>query len=110
MGDVASIDKAAGFRVTGSDLNVYPPMSTQLEALGIELVQGYGAEQLDLDPDIVVVGNALSRGRPVIEALLARGIAYTSGPQWLAEHVLAGRHVMAVAGTHGKTTTTAMLC
>src|SRR6202161_43516 len=109
MGDVASIDKAAGFRVTGSDLNVYPPMSTQLEALGIELIQGYGAEQLDLRPDIVVVGNALSRGSPVVEAMLDRGMAYASGPQWLAEHVLRDKHVIAVAGTHGKTTTTAML-
>jgi UDP-N-acetylmuramate: L-alanyl-gamma-D-glutamyl-meso-diaminopimelate ligase len=109
MGGVAAIAKAAGFRVTGSDLNIYPPMSDQLAALGIELIQGYGAEQLDLDPDIVVVGNALSRGRPVIEALLDRGTAYTSGPQWLAEHVLKDRHVLAVAGTHGKTTTASML-
>jgi len=109
MGGVAAIAKAAGFRVTGSDLNVYPPMSTQLEALGIELIQGYGADQLDLRPDIVVVGNALSRGSPVVEALLDRGMAYTSGPQWLAEQVLRDKHVIAVAGTHGKTTTTAML-
>jgi UDP-N-acetylmuramate: L-alanyl-gamma-D-glutamyl-meso-diaminopimelate ligase len=109
MGGVAAIAKAAGCRVTGSDLNVYPPMSDQLAALGIELIQGYGAEQLDLDPDIVVVGNALSRGRPVIEAMLDRGMAYTSGPQWLAEHVLKDRHVLAVAGTHGKTTTASML-
>ena len=109
MGGVAAIAKAAGFRVTGSDLNVYPPMSTQLEALGIELYQGYGAEQLDLRPDIVVVGNALSRGSPVVEAMLDRGMAYSSGPQWLAEHVLRDKHVIAVAGTHGKTTTTAML-
>jgi UDP-N-acetylmuramate: L-alanyl-gamma-D-glutamyl-meso-diaminopimelate ligase len=110
MGGVAAIAKAAGFRVTGSDLNVYPPMSTQLEALGIEFVQGYGAEQLNLNPDIVVVGNALSRGSPVIEAMLDRGMAYTSGPLWLAEQVLHERHVIAVTGTHGKTTTTAMLC
>ncbi len=109
MGGVAAIAKAAGFRVSGADLNVYPPMSTQLEALGIEFVQGYGAEQLDLRPDIVVVGNALSRGSPVIEAMLNRGMAYTSGPQWLAEHVLRGKHVLAVAGTHGKTTTSSML-
>ncbi len=109
MGGVAAIAKAAGFRVTGSDLNVYPPMSTQLESLGIEFVQGYGAEQLDLNPDIVVVGNALSRGSPVIEAMLDRGLAYTSGPLWLAEEVLRSKHVIAVAGTHGKTTTTAML-
>jgi len=109
MGGVAAIAKAAGFRVTGSDLNVYPPMSTQLQELGIEFVQGYGAEQLDLKPDIVVVGNALSRGSPVVEAMLDRGMAYTSGPEWLAEHVLREKHVIAVAGTHGKTTTTAML-
>ncbi len=109
MGGVAAIAKAAGFRVTGSDQNVYPPMSTQLQALGIELVQGYGAEQLDLKPDVVVVGNSLSRGMPVIEAMLDRGMAYTSGPLWLAEEVLHARHVIAVTGTHGKTTTTAML-
>jgi UDP-N-acetylmuramate: L-alanyl-gamma-D-glutamyl-meso-diaminopimelate ligase len=109
MGGLAAIAKAAGFRVTGADLNVYPPMSTQLAALGIEFIQGYGPEQLDLRPDIVVVGNALSRGSPVIEAMLDRGMAYTSGPQWLAEHVLREKHVIAVAGTHGKTTTTAML-
>jgi UDP-N-acetylmuramate: L-alanyl-gamma-D-glutamyl-meso-diaminopimelate ligase len=109
MGGVAAIAKTAGFRVTGSDLNVYPPMSTQLQALGIEFVQGYGAEQLDLKPDVVVVGNALSRGMPVIEAMLDRGITYTSGPLWLAEEVLRSRHVIAVTGTHGKTTTTAML-
>jgi UDP-N-acetylmuramate: L-alanyl-gamma-D-glutamyl-meso-diaminopimelate ligase len=109
MGGVAAIAKAAGFRVTGSDLNVYPPMSTQLQALGIELIQGYGAEQLDLKPDMVVVGNALSRGSPVIEALLDRAMPYTSGPLWLAEQVLHQRHVIAVSGTHGKTTTTAML-
>jgi UDP-N-acetylmuramate: L-alanyl-gamma-D-glutamyl-meso-diaminopimelate ligase len=109
MGGVAAIAKSAGFRVTGSDLNVYPPMSTQLQALGIEFVQGYGAEQLDLNPDVVVVGNALSRGSPVIEAMLDRGMAYTSGPLWLAEQVLHSRHVIAVTGTHGKTTTTAML-
>jgi UDP-N-acetylmuramate: L-alanyl-gamma-D-glutamyl-meso-diaminopimelate ligase len=109
MGGVAAIAKTAGFRVTGADLNVYPPMSTQLEALGIEFIQGYGADQLDLQPDIVVVGNALSRGSPVVEAMLDRGMAYTSGPQWLAEQVLHDKHVLAVAGTHGKTTTTAML-
>ncbi|HEX3603096.1 MAG TPA: UDP-N-acetylmuramate:L-alanyl-gamma-D-glutamyl-meso-diaminopimelate ligase [Steroidobacteraceae bacterium] len=109
MGGVAAIAKAAGFRVTGSDLNVYPPMSTQLKALGIEFIQGYEPAQLDLKPDVVVVGNALSRGSPVIEAMLDRGMAYTSGPLWLAEQVLHSRHVIAVAGTHGKTTTTAML-
>src|ERR1700722_12042335 len=109
MGGIAAIAKAAGFRVTGADLNVYPPMSTQLEALGIDFIQGYGADQLDVQPDVVVVGNALSRGSPVVEAMLDRGMAYTSGPQWLAEHVLSEKHVIAVAGTHGKTTTTAML-
>ena len=109
MGGVAAIAKAAGYRVTGADLNVYPPMSTQLRELGIDFIQGYGAEQLDLRPDIVVVGNALSRGSPVIEAMLDRGMAYTSGPLWLAEQVLREKHVIAVAGTHGKTTTTAML-
>ena len=109
MGGVAAIAKAAGFRVTGSDLNVYPPMSTQLTAMGIEYVQGYGADQLDLKPDVVVVGNALSRGSPVVEAMLDRGMPYASGPAWLAEHVLLGRHVLAVAGTHGKTTTSSML-
>ena len=109
MGGIAAIAKAAGFEVTGSDLNVYPPMSTQLKSLGIDFVQGYGAEQLDLKPDIVVVGNALSRGAPVVEAMLDRGIPYTSGPLWLAEQVLHERHVIAVTGTHGKTTTTSML-
>jgi UDP-N-acetylmuramate: L-alanyl-gamma-D-glutamyl-meso-diaminopimelate ligase len=109
MGGIAAIAKAAGFRVTGSDLNVYPPMSTQLEALGIEFVQGYGAQQLQLNPDMIVVGNALSRGTAVIEAMLDRGMAYTSGPLWLAEQVLRERHVIAVTGTHGKTTTTSML-
>src|SRR5579859_6559228 len=109
MGGVAAIAKAAGFRVTGSDLNVYPPMSTQLTALGIDYVQGYGADQLDLNPDMVVVGNALSRGSPVVEAMLDRGMPYISGPAWLADHVLRSQHVLAVAGTHGKTTTSSML-
>jgi UDP-N-acetylmuramate: L-alanyl-gamma-D-glutamyl-meso-diaminopimelate ligase len=109
MGGIAALAKASGFRVTGSDRNVYPPMSTQLQALGIEIVQGYDAAQLDARPDVVVVGNALSRGVPVVEALLDRGIPYVSGPEWLAEHVLAHQHVLAVAGTHGKTTTTSML-
>jgi UDP-N-acetylmuramate: L-alanyl-gamma-D-glutamyl-meso-diaminopimelate ligase len=109
MGGVAALAKAAGYRVTGSDLNVYPPMSTQLNELGIDYVQGYGAGQLDLRPDMVVVGNALSRGSPVVEAMLDRGMPYTSGPLWLAEHVLQDRHVLAVAGTHGKTTTSSML-
>ncbi|HUX74535.1 MAG TPA: UDP-N-acetylmuramate:L-alanyl-gamma-D-glutamyl-meso-diaminopimelate ligase [Steroidobacteraceae bacterium] len=109
MGGIAAIAKSAGFRVTGSDINLYPPMSTQLQALGIDVIQGYEAEQLDLAPDVVVVGNALSRGAPVIEVMLDRGMPYRSGPEWLAERVLAGRHVLAVAGTHGKTTTCSML-
>jgi UDP-N-acetylmuramate: L-alanyl-gamma-D-glutamyl-meso-diaminopimelate ligase len=109
MGGIAAIAREAGHRVTGSDQNVYPPMSTQLAALGIEIVQGYGAGQLDPAPDVVVVGNALSRGKPVIEALLEEGIPYASGPEWLARTVLRDRWVLAVAGTHGKTTTTSIL-
>ncbi|MEP7312768.1 MAG: UDP-N-acetylmuramate:L-alanyl-gamma-D-glutamyl-meso-diaminopimelate ligase [Pseudomonadota bacterium] len=109
MGGIAAIARAAGHRVTGSDRNVYPPMSTQLQALGIEITEGYEAAQLDPAPDIVVVGNTMSRGRPVIEALLDRNIPYASGPEWLARTVLADRWVLAVAGTHGKTTTTSML-
>ena len=109
MGGIAAIAQAAGHRVTGSDRGIYPPMSEQLAALGIGLVQGYDAAQLDPRPDIVVVGNALSRGVPVVEAMLDLGLPYVSGPQWLAENVLHGRHVLAVAGTHGKTTTTSML-
>jgi len=109
MGGVAALARAAGHRVTGSDANVYPPMSTQLERLGIELIEGYGAAALEPAPDCVVVGNALSRGNPAVESMLDRGLPYASGPEWLARHVLAGRHVMAVAGTHGKTTTASML-
>jgi len=109
MGGIAQIARAAGHRVTGCDANVYPPMSTQLEAAGIELVEGYGAEQIALDADLWVIGNAISRGNPLLEAILDRGLAYASGPQWLAEHVLQGKWVLAVAGTHGKTTTSAML-
>jgi UDP-N-acetylmuramate: L-alanyl-gamma-D-glutamyl-meso-diaminopimelate ligase len=109
MGGIAAIARAAGHRVTGSDLNVYPPMSTQLAALGIEVVQGYGPEQLDPAPDVVVVGNVMGRGKPVIEALLERGIPFASGPEWLSRAVLHDRWVLAVAGTHGKTTTTSML-
>jgi UDP-N-acetylmuramate: L-alanyl-gamma-D-glutamyl-meso-diaminopimelate ligase len=108
MGGIAAIAKEAGHSVSGADQNVYPPMSTQLTSLGIELVQGYEAE-VDAAVDSVVVGNALSRGKPVIEALLDSGRPYTSGPQWLAEHVLQDRWVLAVSGTHGKTTTTSML-
>ena len=109
MGGIAAIAKSAGHRVTGSDRNVYPPMSTQLAALGIEVVEGFEPAQLDPAPDIVVVGNVMTRGMPVIEALLDQGIAYASGPEWLAREVLAGRWVLAVAGTHGKTTTTSLL-
>jgi UDP-N-acetylmuramate: L-alanyl-gamma-D-glutamyl-meso-diaminopimelate ligase len=109
MAGIAAIAKAAGHRVTGSDRNVYPPMSTQLEALGIGIVQGYEAAQLDPRPDVVVVGNVMSRGVPVVEALLDSGIPYQSGPEWLARTVLADRWVLAVAGTHGKTTTSCML-
>jgi len=109
MGGIAALARAAGHRVTGSDRNVYPPMSTQLEALGIEIIQGYEAKQLEPAPDVVVVGNVMSRGVPVIEALLSSGIPYTSGPEWLAANVLQGRWVLAVAGTHGKTSTSSML-
>jgi UDP-N-acetylmuramate: L-alanyl-gamma-D-glutamyl-meso-diaminopimelate ligase len=108
MGGIAAIAKAAGHRVTGSDRNVYPPMSTQLRALGIELVEGFEAEQLDLAPDVVLVGNVMTRGVPVIEALLDRGLPYVSGPEWLAREVLKDRWVIAIAGTHGKTTTTSL--
>ena len=109
MGGIALIARAAGHRVTGCDANVYPPMSTQLIAQGIPLVEGYGADQSALNPDLFVVGNAISRGNPLLEAILDRNLAYVSGPQWLAENVLRGKWVLAVAGTHGKTTTTALL-
>ncbi|MCU0813380.1 MAG: UDP-N-acetylmuramate:L-alanyl-gamma-D-glutamyl-meso-diaminopimelate ligase [Burkholderiaceae bacterium] len=109
MGGLAALAREAGHRVTGCDANVYPPMSDQLRALGIELIEGWGADQLALAPDQFVVGNVVSRGNPLMEAILDAGARYTSGPQWLAEHVLPGRHVLAVAGTHGKTTTTSML-
>jgi UDP-N-acetylmuramate: L-alanyl-gamma-D-glutamyl-meso-diaminopimelate ligase len=109
MGGVAALASAAGHRVTGCDDKVYPPMSTQLKNLGIEIHEGFDAEQLDPEPDCVVVGNVMSRGNPAVEEMLDRGLAYQSGPQWLANHVLQGRHVFAVAGTHGKTTTASML-
>jgi len=109
MGGIAALAREAGHRVTGCDANVYPPMSEQLTALGIELISGYDAAQLALAPDLFVIGNAITRGNPLLEAVLDAELPYTSGPQWLAEHVLPGRHVMAVAGTHGKTTTTSML-
>jgi UDP-N-acetylmuramate: L-alanyl-gamma-D-glutamyl-meso-diaminopimelate ligase len=112
MGGLAAIAKAAGHKVTGCDANVYPPMSTQLAALGIALTEGYEATQLDGEAgraDLFVVGNAVRRGMPLIEAILDRGLPYTSGPEWLRDHALAGRFVLAVAGTHGKTTTASML-
>ena len=109
MGGLAQLARSAGHRVTGCDSGVYPPMSTQLEAAGIELIPGFGVEQLSLQPDCYVIGNAISRGNPLLEAILDRGLRYVSGPQWLADHVLAGRWVLAVAGTHGKTTTASML-
>jgi UDP-N-acetylmuramate: L-alanyl-gamma-D-glutamyl-meso-diaminopimelate ligase len=109
MGSLAVLAKELGYRVTGSDVNVYPPMSTQLEAQGIALTQGYDPAQLTPRPDLVVIGNAMSRGNPCVEYVLNEGIPYTSGPAWLAQHVLQGRHVIGVAGTHGKTTTTTMV-
>ncbi|MGI9270144.1 MAG: UDP-N-acetylmuramate:L-alanyl-gamma-D-glutamyl-meso-diaminopimelate ligase [Woeseiaceae bacterium] len=109
MGGVAALARAAGFRVTGCDGNVYPPMSTQLRDLGVQIHEGFDAAQLDEKPDCIVVGNVMSRGVEVVEAMLDRDIPYTSGPRWLADNVLRGRHVMAVAGTHGKTTTASML-
>ncbi|HEY8068510.1 MAG TPA: UDP-N-acetylmuramate:L-alanyl-gamma-D-glutamyl-meso-diaminopimelate ligase [Burkholderiales bacterium] len=109
MGGIAAIAKQAGFRVTGCDANVYPPMSDQLGALGIELIEGFGADQLLLGPDLWVVGNVVTRGNPLMEAILDRGDRYVSGPQWLAEHLLISKWVLAVAGTHGKTTTSSML-
>ncbi|OYT89621.1 MAG: UDP-N-acetylmuramate:L-alanyl-gamma-D-glutamyl-meso-diaminopimelate ligase [Burkholderiales bacterium PBB6] len=109
MGGVAALAREAGHTVTGCDANVYPPMSDQLRALGIELIEGFDPAQVSLKPDLFVIGNVVSRGNPLMEAILDAGLPYTSGPQWLAEHVLQGRHVLAVAGTHGKTTTTSML-
>src|SRR6218665_224157 len=117
MGGLAALAREAGHKVTGCDAGVYPPMSDQLRALGIDLIEGFGADQLALRPDMFVVGNVVSRARladgspkfPLMEAILDAGLPYTSGPQWLSENVLRGRHVLAVAGTHGKTTTTSML-
>jgi UDP-N-acetylmuramate: L-alanyl-gamma-D-glutamyl-meso-diaminopimelate ligase len=109
MGGLAVLAREAGHKVTGCDANVYPPMSTQLEAQGIALIEGYDPRQLDLKPDLFVIGNVVTRGNPLMEAILDRGLPYASGPQWLREHVLQGRWVLAVAGTHGKTTTSAML-
>ena len=109
MGGVALLARSAGHKVTGCDAIVYPPMSSQLEEQGIELTEGFDPAQLELAPDVFVVGNAISRGNPLLEAILDRGLPYVSGPQWLAEHVLAGRWVLGVAGTHGKTTTSSLL-
>ncbi len=109
MGGIALLARAMGHQVSGSDANVYPPMSTQLAAAGIELMEGYHTEHLQPAPDVVVVGNAMSRGNPAVEYMLNQGLPYTSGPQWLAEHVLQGRWVLAVAGTHGKTSTASIL-
>ncbi len=117
MGGLAALAREAGHKVTGCDAGVYPPMSDQLRALGIDLIEGFSADQLALNPDMFVIGNVVSRARttegnpkfPLMEAIMEAGLPYTSGPQWLAEHVLQGRHVLAVAGTHGKTTTTSML-
>jgi UDP-N-acetylmuramate: L-alanyl-gamma-D-glutamyl-meso-diaminopimelate ligase len=112
MGGIAAIARQAGHRVTGCDANVYPPMSTQLEAQGIKLIEGYSSDQLSQlgsKPDLFVIGNVVSRDNPLMEAILNQGLPYVSGPQWLGEQVLYGRHVLAVAGTHGKTTTSAML-
>ena len=109
MGGIALLARELGYRVTGSDDNVYPPMSTQLEAAGIELMQGYLPQHLQERPDCVVVGNAMTRGNPAVEYMLNAGLAYSSGPQWLAEHVLQDKWVLAVSGTHGKTTTSSLL-
>lgn len=109
MGGLAALAREAGHRVTGCDADVYPPMSDQLRAAGIELVQGWSPDQVALGPDMFIVGNVVTRGNPLFEAVLDAGHRYTSGPQWLAEHVLHGRHVIAVAGTHGKTSTSAMV-
>jgi UDP-N-acetylmuramate: L-alanyl-gamma-D-glutamyl-meso-diaminopimelate ligase len=109
MGGIAALAREAGHRVTGCDANVYPPMSDQLKALGIGLIEGWDPDQTALQPDVFVIGNVVTRGNPLMEAILDRGLPYLSGPQWLRENVLAGRWAAAVAGTHGKTTTAAML-
>jgi len=109
MGGIAALAKQAGHRVTGCDASVYPPMSTQLEAQGIELIEGFGVEQLELRPDMFVIGNVVSRGNPLMEEILNRNLSYISGPQWLADTLLRDKWVLGVAGTHGKTTTSAML-
>jgi len=109
MGSLAQLAKAKGYHVTGADQHVYPPMSTQLQKAGIELIEGFDAEQVNIQPDRFVIGNVISRGNPVMEAILNRNLPYTSGPEWFAEHILSDRWVLAVSGTHGKTTTASML-
>src|SRR5687768_10981233 len=109
MGGIAAIAREAGHEVTGCDADVYPPMSTQLNAQGIELIEGYALEQIGLNPDLFVVGNVVTRGNPLMEEILNRNLPYSSGPQWLSENVLRDKWVLAVAGTHGKTTTSSML-
>ncbi len=109
MGGVAMLAREMGFKVTGADQNVYPPMSTQLESHNITLISGYDAQQLELNPDEIIIGNALSRGKPVIEAILNQKLNYTSGPEWIAKNILNNKHVIAISGTHGKTTTTSMV-
>lgn len=109
MGGIAAIAKESGHRVTGCDQDVYPPMSTQLESLGIELIAGFSEDQISLKPDVFVIGNVVTRGNPLMEAILNQNLPYISGPQWLSENILRNRWVLAVAGTHGKTTTSAIL-
>lgn len=109
MGSLALLAKEKGFKVTGCDKNVYPPMSTQLEKSGIELIEGFSTDQLQLEPDVYIIGNAISRGNPLMEEILNKGLNFCSGPQWLAQNILHGRWVLGVAGTHGKTTTSSML-
>jgi UDP-N-acetylmuramate: L-alanyl-gamma-D-glutamyl-meso-diaminopimelate ligase len=109
MGGIAAIARESGHKVTGCDESVYPPMSTQLKSQDIELIEGFSPEQLNLQPDIFVIGNVISRGNPLMEEILNRNLPYVSGPQWLFENILKNKWVLAVAGTHGKTTTSSML-
>ena len=109
MGSLAQLAKASGYQVSGCDANIYPPMSTQLQQAGIELVEGFDTAQLDPAPDLIIVGNALSRGNPCIEYMLDHKLPFTSGPQWLGDNLLKHKHVLAVSGTHGKTSTSSML-
>ena len=108
MAGIASLAKSKGFRVTGCDQNVYPPMSTQLEEQGIEIIEGFNPSQVELNPEIYIVGNIVKRGNPLMETILNESLAFQSGPQWLYENILHEKWVIAIAGTHGKTTTTAM--